>query len=37
MAKTLDEKKIVYVAPYVKKLADGRKVKVPAHYRSTPN
>ena len=36
MAKTDEGKKKVYVKPHTKKV-DGKKVKVPAHYRSTPN
>lgn len=36
MAKTEEGKKIVYVKPYVRKTEHG-KVKVPEHYRSTPN
>lgn len=36
MAKTGDGKKKVYVKPH-KKTVGGKKVQVPAHYRSTPN
>ncbi len=36
MAKTQCGKKIVHVEPYTKKV-DGKTVKVPEHYRSTPN
>jgi len=36
MAKTYRDKKIVHVKPYVRKTDKG-KVKVPEHYRSTPN
>ncbi len=37
MAKTKEGKKKVYVAPHTKKLSNGQTIKVPAHYRSTPN
>ena len=36
MAKTKEDKKIVYVKPYVRQTDNGP-VKVPSHYRSTPN
>lgn len=37
MAKTKDGKKVVYVKGYSYKTASGKIVKVPSHYRSTPN
>jgi hypothetical protein len=37
MAKTESGKKKVYVHTHTKKNSDGKKVTVPAHYRSTPN
>lgn len=37
MAKTNEGKKKVYVHEHTKTASDGKKVKVPAHYRSTPN
>ena len=36
MAKTEEGKKKVYVKPHTT-TRKGKKVKVPAHYRSTPN
>jgi hypothetical protein len=36
MAKTQEGKKIVHVDAYIKKTDNGE-VKVPEHYRSTPN
>ncbi len=36
MAKTNEGKKKVYVPAHTKKV-NGKTVKVPAHYRSTPN
>lgn len=37
MAKTERDKKIVHVKPHIRELPNGDKVKVPEHYRSTPN
>ena len=37
MAKTEEGKKKVYVPAYTYRDKNGRLVKVPAHYRSTPN
>lgn len=37
MAKTEAGKKKVYVEGYTYKTKSGKKVKVPTHYRSTPN
>lgn len=36
MAKTEKGKKIVHVKPHTK-IVNGKKVKVPEHFRSTPN
>ena len=37
MAQTKDGKKKVYVKGYEYKTSSGKIVKVPKHYRSTPN
>lgn len=37
MAKTQEGKKKVHVPAHTRKGPDGKPVKVPEHYRSTPN
>ncbi len=37
MAKTQEGKKKVHVPAHTRKTSDGKTVKVPEHYRSTPN